>query len=65
MKNKKGFNFIFVILAIPIFLALSRDITFDPLTFKKPALDTLYLIVFIMLLILMFRKKKDRAQSLK
>ena len=60
MKDKIGFNFIFAILAFPIGLALSKDITFNPLTLKKPALDILYLIVFFVLLFLMFKKKKKK-----
>ena len=58
MKNKIGFNIIFAVIAFPIVLALSKDISFNPLSFKKPALDTLYLIVLIVCIILMFKKKK-------
>ena len=61
MKNKIGFNIIFAIIAFPIALALSKDISFNPFTFKKPALDILYLIVFMVLMILIFKKKKKAA----
>lgn len=59
MKEKFGFNIIFAILAFPIGLALLKDTDFKIFTFRKPALDTLYLIVFIVCIILMFKKKKQ------
>ena len=63
MKHKIGFNLIFAILAFPIGLALLRDTDFDSWTFKQPALDTIYLVVFIALLFLMFKKKKSTSNS--
>ena len=63
MKNKIGFNIIFAVIAFPIALALSKDISFNPLTFKKPALDILYLIVFMVLMILIFKKKKKEVEK--
>lgn len=62
MKAKIGFNLIFAIIAFPIGLALLRDTDFESLTFRKPALDILYLLVFITLLFLMFRKKKEKSE---
>ena len=62
MKDKIGFNLIFAIIAFPIGLALLRDTDFESLTFRKPALDILYLLVFITLLFLMFRKKKEKSE---
>lgn len=62
MKDKIGFNLIFAIIAFPIGLALLRDTDFESLTFRKPALDILYLVVFITLLFLMFRKKKEKSE---
>ena len=62
MKDKIGFNLIFAIIAFPIGLALLRDTDFESLTFRKPALDILYLAVFITLLFLMFRKKKEKSE---
>jgi len=63
MKNKIGFNIIFVIIAFPIGLALSKDTDLNNFTFRKPALDTLYLIVFIVLIILTFKKKKKETEK--
>ena len=63
MKDKIGFNIIFAIIAFPIGLALSKDIDFNTFTFRKPALDTLYLVVFIMCIILAFKKKKKPSEK--
>jgi len=57
MKDKIGFNIIFAIIAFPIGLALLKDTDFKEFTFRKPALDTFYLIVFIVCIILTFKKK--------
>ena len=62
MKDKIGFNIIFLIIAFPIGLALSKDIDFNTFSFRKPALDTLYLIVFIVCIFLTFKKKKKRIE---
>jgi len=63
MKNKIGFNLVFAIIAFPIGVALSRDTDFQTFTFKKPVLDSLYLIVFIILMILTFKKKKEKENQ--
>lgn len=63
MRDKIGFNLIFAIIAFPIGLALLRDTDFESLTFRKPALDILYLVVFIALLFLMFKKKKGKKEG--
>ena len=44
MKNKFGFNIIFALIAFPIGLALIKDIDFENLTLKKPALDIIYIV---------------------
>lgn len=57
MRDKIGFNMIFAILAFPIGIALLKDTNFDTFTFKKPALDTVYLITFCVLIFLMLKKR--------
>ena len=57
MKNKIGFNIFFAILAFIIGLALFRQFDFNTFTFKKTALGILYLISFIILIYLTFKKK--------
>ncbi len=62
MKEKIGFNFTFAILAFPIGLALLKDTNFENLTFKKPVLDSFYLIIFCGLIFFML-KKQDKKTS--
>ncbi len=57
MKNKIGFNLVFAIIAFPIGLALYRDFDFTNFTFKKPPLDILYLITFIVSIFFMLKKR--------
>ena len=63
MKDKIGFNLVFAILAFPIGLALFKDINFETFTFKKPALDTLYLITFCGMIFLMLKKKEKKTDN--
>ncbi|MBN8572437.1 MAG: hypothetical protein J0M05_00860 [Candidatus Kapabacteria bacterium] len=63
MKDKIGFNLVFAILAFPIGLALFKDINFETFTFKKPALDTLYLITFCAMIFLMLKKKEKKTDN--
>ena len=63
MKDKIGFNIIFAIIAFPIGLALFKDTDFDAFTFRKPALDSFYLIVFIACIILTFKKGKKETEK--
>jgi hypothetical protein len=63
MKDKIGFNVIFAILAFPIGLALFKDTDFHSWTFRKPALDIWYLIVFIALLFFMLKKQNKEPQK--
>lgn len=65
MKNKIGFNLVFAIIAFPIGLALFRDIDFETFTFKKKVLDSLYLVTFIVLLVLTFKKATKQSNQKK
>ena len=58
MKNKFGFNIIFALIAFPIGLALIKDIDFENLTLKKPALDIIYIVTFIFAIYFLFKKKQ-------
>jgi nicotinamide riboside transporter PnuC len=49
-NNKKEVNWFFVIIIFIIGLALMKDISFKPFALKKPALDTLYIIIFLIAL---------------
>ena len=63
MKDKIGLNIIFLIIAFPIVLALFKDTNFNEFTFRKPALDSLYFIVFIVCIILALKKKKKETEK--
>lgn len=58
MKDKIQFNFIYLVIAFPLGLALKKHFDYNTFTLQQPALDTLYLIVFIACIFLAFRKKK-------
>lgn len=45
MENKKGSSFVFVVIALILGTALSKQFDFDTFKFEKPALATLYIIV--------------------
>ena len=47
MKNIKLPNFFFSVIAIILGVSLFKHFDFENLKFEKPALDILYLIVFI------------------
>ncbi len=63
MKNKIGFNLIFALLAFPIGLALFNEFDFQTFTFKKVGLGTIYLVTFIFLIFLTFKKKKQQTEK--
>jgi hypothetical protein len=51
MEKKNGLNWFFVFIAFTLGLTLIKHIDFKNLTLKEPALDILYIIVFIILFI--------------
>jgi cbb3-type cytochrome oxidase subunit 1 len=60
MKDKIGFNAGFAILAFPIGLALYKDTNFNSWTFRKPALDIFYLIIFVAMIYFMLKKQNKK-----
>ncbi|WP_028298249.1 hypothetical protein [Olivibacter sitiensis] len=63
MKHKIGFNLFPALLAFSIGLALLREFDFQSFTFRKTALGILYLIVFIFLIYLTFKKNKKQPEK--
>ncbi|MFT6479433.1 MAG: hypothetical protein ACI9V1_002402 [Spirosomataceae bacterium] len=59
MKDKMGFNIIFAMMAFILGSALIREFDFQNFVFRKQALGFLYLIVFIIAVVLTFKKKKE------
>jgi hypothetical protein len=47
MENNKPSSFIFIIVALILGSALYKHFDFQNLKFEKPALDTVYLITFV------------------
>lgn len=59
MDNKKGMNWFFAFIAFTLGLTLVKHIDFKNLTLKEPALDILYIIVFILSIYMTFKKKSN------
>lgn len=62
MKSKTGFNLFFALLAFTLGLALLREFDFATFTFRKTALGILYLITFIVVVYLTFKKRKTTGR---
>ena len=63
MDNKKGGNFIWVLMVIILGMTLFKHFNFKTFRFKMPALDILFLIAFILgiyLIIKDLKKKTDK-----
>ncbi len=63
MKNKLGFNIGFAMIAFTLAMALLREFDFQNLVFRKQILGFLYLIVFIVSVILTFKKGKKETEK--
>lgn len=62
MNNKKGGNFLLLIIAIISGGKVYKHFDFENLKFQKPVLDIIYLIVFVVSIVLFFKgyfEKKD------
>lgn len=62
MENKKGINWFFVFIAFTVGLTLFKHIDFKNFTFKDPAMDILYLIVFVISIYFLI-KGKNQAEK--
>lgn len=63
MKKPFTFNIAFALLAFPIGLALFKEFNFQTFIFKKTALGLLYLITFLVLVYLIFKKQPEEAKK--
>jgi hypothetical protein len=59
MKNKNGLNIFFALIAFPLGLILMKHINFKTLTLKEPAIDTLYIIIFVLSIYFTFKNPKQ------
>jgi nicotinamide riboside transporter PnuC len=55
MKNKKGINWFFALIAFTLGLTLFKHIDFKNFTLKDPILDVLYLMVFVLSIYFMLK----------
>ena len=60
MKYKVKLNCFFVIIAIIVGAALYNQFDFENLTFEKPALAVVYIIVIVMSIGFMIKKSKKK-----
>jgi purine-cytosine permease-like protein len=56
--KRSNFNFPLVIIAVIVGATIFKHFNFDTLTFEESWLDLVYIVVFIITLILLFKKKK-------
>ena len=63
MENKKGINFFFGIIAIILGSAIYKQFDFENIKFEKPALATLYIIVFIASIYFIIKDYKKRPEK--
>ncbi|MFE3869172.1 hypothetical protein ACFX5E_13985 [Flavobacterium sp. LS2P90] len=59
MENKKGINWFFACIAFTLGLTLFKHIDFATFTLKDPAIDILYLIVFVLSIYFMLKGKNQ------
>ena len=63
MENKKGINLFFAFIAFILGLTLFKHIDFKNLKFEDPALDILYLIVFVISIYLILKDYVKRPEK--
>lgn len=63
MENKKAPSFVFGIIAIILGWKLFKHFDFQNLSFQKPWLDGLYLIVFILSVYILVKNNRKRADK--
>jgi NhaP-type Na+/H+ and K+/H+ antiporter len=65
MESKKGLNWFFILIAFTLGLTLIKHINFKNFTLKEPALDILYIIVFLIsiyIIIMDLKKSKEKEK---
>lgn len=63
MEIKKSIGWLpFAMIAVVLGVAVFKQLNFEDLSFKKPALGTVYLLSFILSVVLMLKGKKSNNQ---
>ena len=65
MKDNKGINFFFLIIAIITGAALYKKFNFETLQFEKPALAIIYFIAFAVSIYFLIKEYKNRLTKQK
>jgi len=60
--SNKNLSFPFIVVAIILGITIYKDFDFNTFTFKETWLDILYVITFIYVLVILFKKKKKVAK---
>ncbi|WP_281635819.1 hypothetical protein [Flavobacterium marginilacus] len=63
MENKKIPSFAFAIVAIILGSALFKHFNFEDMSFQKPLLDALYLIIFVFSIYALIKSRKNRTEK--
>ena len=63
MENKKIPSFAFGVVAVILGWTLVKHFDFEDLSFQKPILDALYLIIFVFSIYALIKNKKNRAEK--
>ena len=63
MGNKKSINVIFLIIAIILGTTLFKHFNFKTFSFKKPALDVVFLITFIVSIYLLMKDYNKQPEK--
>ncbi len=63
MEDKKGINFMWIVIAFILGSTLLKHFNFETLKFKMPALDIVFLITFIMTIYFIIKDYKNRTKK--
>ncbi|HKO77234.1 MAG TPA: hypothetical protein VJU52_08455 [Flavobacterium sp.] len=63
MESKKGINLFFAFIAVILGWTLFKHFDIKNFKFKDPALDILYLIIFVISIYLLIKDYKKRAEK--
>ena len=63
MEKKKGMNYFFLMIAIILGSALWKQFDFNTLKFEKPALATLYIVVFVASIYFMIKGFTNQSEK--
>ncbi len=63
MKNKKNPNFFFIVTILITGSKLYQHFDFQTLTFKKPWIDAIYLVTFLVMVVLVVKQLLKKPEN--